>query len=170
MNDDEACALGGRCINAIGGWRPGMFMKSDGEGCVDYYLPSFRESHGRDDVGVWVAGTETDDVWRPGRLAWRLYDGYGTCVALCRCLWVDLRNPASRGVVLDVVRERHGRPGAYAAPVNVLGHAEARLLSGPRKGRKVGPDGWAVYGLGLDVLVVGASEAEALVSALEIAP
>ncbi len=140
MNDDEARALGARII--VAGLR---FRPEPGADLVHHEWLN---------KNAGLAGVYRCPV--TGML-WRVDHG---------CWWPDSRDPATLGTWLATVRERHGTD-AYAAPVRMLGHADAIVLSGPRKGRRVGPDGWAVYGLGLDVLPVGANEAEALVAALE---
>ncbi|WP_230685439.1 hypothetical protein, partial [Streptococcus pneumoniae] len=68
--------------------------------------------------------------------------------------WPDLRDPATRGAALEVVRERWGRPDLS--------------VRSSRAGRRWQPDCVGTPDALLDV--TGNSEAEALVAALEAAP
>ena len=65
----------------------------------------------------------------------------------------DLTDPATLGCLLALVREAHGDPVLFAR----------------FRGARVHPD-WMVSWDGSDVIATGATEAEALVAALESAP
>ena len=130
MNDDEARALGERWIKAGGGWR--LWMRG-----VDL------------DGEAWRIGNDGEAIRERG-LEVR-YSGL-----LRPRLWPDLRDPATRGAALDVVRDRWGgtvwiggqlvRPGRLAWIVCGLHVSNGQRVNGP--------DGFK-------------TEAEALVAALE---
>lgn len=66
----------------------------------------------------------------------------------------DLRDPATLGCLLALVREARGDPGMFVRP----------------RGSKMRPD-WAVFtGQNSDLVCAASTEAEALVAALEAAP
>ena len=95
--------------------------------------------------------------WMPGMLAYFAHDGRYTRVSMPDA-WgsstavPDLSDPATLGCLLALVREAHRAPHS------------ARF-----RGARVHPD-WVVSWDGSDVIATGATEAEALVAALESAP
>ncbi len=97
--------------------------------------------------------------WMPGMRTVR-DDGHGfhigctVAASKIKPEWLpDLSDPATAGALLALVREAHGDPVLFA-----------RL-----RGARVRPD-WMVSWNGSDVIATGATEAEALVAALESAP
>lgn len=107
---------------------------------------------------VWIQ----DDVFRA--FNYRGDEMFGSTDSIL----VDLSDAATIGCLLSLVR-LHGGSGIRTAPVLSYGHDHALMTHGPRRGRRVKRDGWAVYGLNCTAdLPVGDTEAEALVVALQM--
>lgn len=136
MTAAEAEALGRRWLAAGGQTLPGMLLRpSDpNRAAVRVVDP---------DTGVRLANGDA-----------RMYSPTGTRedATPWATWWPDLRDAATRGACLEVVRERWGSPAASLVNERV----------GP-------PQRWAMLFLGGSV-VHGATESEALVAALESAP
>ena len=97
--------------------------------------------------------------WMPGMRTVR-DDGHGfhigctVAASKVKPEWLpDLTDPATLGCLLALVREAHGDPVLFAR----------------FRGARAHPD-WVVSWDGSDVIATGATEAEALVAALEAAP
>ena len=146
VNDAEARALGERYLAAGGEWRAGMrgVLPASGHGGRVYL-----GSHG---VLCWQ-GEESGYV--AGWPEWAAIAGG----------WPDLRDPATRGAVLEVLRERLGP--VFLAPdpdeVDADGDGATRYLPTVRQWRVVS---WVTW----ETLAAGPTEAAALVAALEAAP
>ena len=95
---------------------------------------------------------DTDDMEEPEPWGWQQAGPYGDHVYPGPYL-PDLQDPATRGCLLALVREAHGDPVLFAR----------------FRGARARPD-WMVSWDGSDVIATGATEAEALVAALESAP
>jgi hypothetical protein len=97
--------------------------------------------------------------WMPGTSYWwagsqdRVADEERGTLRTDGSLLPDLTDPATLGCLLALVREAHGDPMLFAR----------------FRGARVRPD-WMVSWDGSDVIATGATEAEALVAALERAP
>lgn len=126
MTDDEAKALGLRLVACDGfRWMGGMLYVCADGGCSVSIVPRI----------------ETDKT-PEGSKMWSCYH------------WPDLRDPATRGCVLELVREAWGNPRACVA----------LTIGAP-------PALWHVVGLGpMASTACCETEAEALVAALEAAP
>lgn len=106
----------------------------------------------------WMSGMATAEGHRvllvDDDVLWMVYNEEGKCKPGCVEDFVpDLSDPATLGCLLALVREAHGDPVLFAR----------------FRGARVRPD-WAVSWDGSDVIATGATEAEALVAALESAP
>ena len=133
MNPAEAEALGRRWLSAGGEWRDGM-LTQHGERVLSLAPPTERPR-------LYVADPcpESRPPW--DILTVRTDDG-GPRVP-------DLRDPATRGAALEVVRERWGDPTSHTSFDSLRG--------------------W-VYAGKIDCTDAFPSEAEAIVAALEAAP
>jgi hypothetical protein len=138
ITEEVARDLGARWIAAGGGWWPGMLVRGHrtGLGCrLTTSDPSrlWWESPTGDGWVYSVDGWESDNHAPP---------------------WPDLRDPATRGAALEVVRERRKDPLAWMDWLQTPSGLEWYVNLGGHGG------GW----------FAGCTEAEALVAALEAAP
>ena len=133
LSNVEAEALGRRWLAAGGGWREGM---RDGEGYI-------------------VTGIGADGIPDESNLAATAGDTAGLTAWVNA--WPDLRDAATRGAALDVVRERWGDPTMHMASLRLgwvwafRDEAEVNMIIA---------DG---------LPIAGTTEPEALVAALEAA-
>jgi hypothetical protein len=151
LTDGEARALGERWIAAGGGWRRGMWARP-----TDPSKPP-------NDRGGWLVS----DVRADGVPLFD-FDWYGDMrEPLPADAWPDPRDPATRGAMLEVVRERWGIPGLsvrlWPSPSWTVWedgpHADRPLCHEVPGAAHLGP-----------LPIKGPTEAEAFVAALEAAP